>query len=321
MHHSEMTGVALPRTGQQFSIGFGDYTAVVTELGAILRVLRYRGKDLVVPFDPDGQVPCSNGNVLVPYPNRIEDGEYTFQGRTYQMPIDEHERNNAIHGFGYRYYWSLQRLTENGVTLTWRVPDLKSYPFDVLVTVTYAIDDQGLTMTTSATNMGDEPAPWAFGIHPWLSNGKRSTGDAIEEDNSACSLRLPCRTHVTVDPDRLLPTGQEDISGIYDLTQGPRLQGRSFDDAWTDPDRDGDGTSTAVFTRPDGIQVSLWGDETINSWQVCTGTGFDASFRPAGVAVEPMTAYANAFRTGKDLVVLKPAATYTTQVGYHAQTL
>ncbi|AII74499.1 Aldose 1-epimerase [Bifidobacterium coryneforme] len=319
MHNSEMAGQAMPRTGQQYCIHHGDYSAVVTELGATLRVLRYQDQDLIASFEPDGLVPCSNGCVLVPYPNRIEDGEYTFQGKTYSMPIDEHGRRTAIHGFGYRYYWKLERLSESSVTLVWRVPDLASYPFDVLVGVTYTLDDRGLTMTTTATNMGDEAAPWAFGIHPWLANGANGKGDAIQEDNGRCSLSLPCRTHIIASPDRLLPQGKEPVEGRTDLREGPSLEGQAFDDAWTDVDRAGDGTCTAVFTRPDGIRIQLWGDETITSWQVCTGTGFDASFRPAGVAVEPMTAYANAFRTGENLVVLQPASVYTTQIGYRAE--
>ena len=45
---------------------------------------------------------------------------------------------------------------------------------------------------------------------------------------------------------------------------------------------------------------------------MCTGTGFPAIKHPAGVAVEPQTAYANAFNTGKDLIVIKPGETSST---------
>ncbi|BDR53220.1 aldose 1-epimerase [Bombiscardovia nodaiensis] len=316
--NSESKKAFQPRTGQQYSISYGDYQAIVTEQGAILRALKYQGRDLIASFGEDELVPCSNGNVLVPFPNRIEDGEYSFDGRSYQLPIDEHDRNNAIHGYGYRYYWKLESLTESSVTLSWRTPALAYYPFDLIVTVSYELGEQGLTMTTSARNQGSSRAPWAFGIHPWLANGKESHGDAIQADNEACSLLIPCRTHVEVN-DRLIPTGEEAAQDGNDLSQGISLKGCAFDDAWCDPIRDAQGRSTAVFTRPDGIRVELWGDETINAWQVCTGTGFDASFRPAGVAVEPMTAYANAFRTGKDLVAIDPGQTYSSQVGYRAE--
>ena len=42
-----------PRTGQQFSISHGDYTAVIAQLGATLRVFRYQGDDVTVSTGPD----------------------------------------------------------------------------------------------------------------------------------------------------------------------------------------------------------------------------------------------------------------------------
>ena len=108
---------------------------------------------------------------------------------------------------------------------------------------------------------------------------------------------------MTVDEHLLPSTGEEPVSGIFDLRDNPTLEGRGFDDAWTDiTNRGEDGSTSAAFTRPDGIKVTLTGDKTINSWQVCTGNEIGEKARQAGVAVEPMTAYADAFRTGKDLV-------------------
>ena len=89
-----------PRTGQQYSIACGDWKAVVTELGGTLRKLTYRGRNVIVPLGPDDPVTCCQGQMLIPFPNRIEAGTYTFEGVTYELPIDEHERNNAIHGYG-----------------------------------------------------------------------------------------------------------------------------------------------------------------------------------------------------------------------------
>ncbi|MFT8986971.1 MAG: aldose 1-epimerase family protein [Bifidobacterium psychraerophilum] len=310
-----------PRTGQQYSIRYGDYSAVITELGATLRRLDFRDKNIVVPFDDNEVVPCCNGYVLVPYPNRLEDGAYDFDGEHYQLPIDEASRQTALHGDGYRHMWVLESLTESSVTLSWRVPGIIGYPFDVIVTVTYALGAEGLTMTTVAYNNDTKPAPWAFGIHPWLSNGSQATDpDDIEAANALCKLTLPCDSHVTASPDRLLPTGVEPVEGsVYDLRGNPSLEGRPFDDAWTSPIRDHDGNTTAVFTRPDGLQISLTGDDTINAWQVCTATGFPEGHHPSGVAVEPMTAYANALRSGKNLVSIEAGASYGTTIHYQAR--
>ena len=224
-----------PRTGNQYSIHYGDYSAVICELGAKIRRFDYQGKEIFCPFGVNDLTPTCNGYVLAPWPNRIENGEYDFNGKHYCAPVNEYHpepRNNANHG--YAYHLSL--------------------------------------------------------IH----------------------IR---RCHVTVN-EALIPTGTEPVTGIYDLNDGPTLEGRAFDDAWVDVERAADGTTTTTFTRPDGIEVKIIGDETINAWQCYTATGAPFAEHPYGIAVEPMTAPANAFRTGDHLVTLAPNGDYTTVVRY-----
>ena len=308
-----------PRTGQQYTIKHGDYEAVITELGATMRKVTYKGRNVIVPLGADDPVTCCHGQLLVPFPNRIEAGVYTFEGKTYELPIDEHDKNTAIHGYGYRSFWKLESLTEDSVTQSWRVPFLLGYPFDVVVTTTHQLTDDGLKITVEAYNNGDVDAPWALAIHPWLDNGFNGYGDEIDGHNAQCTLTVPARTHVTVD-ENLIPTGTEPVAGTkYDLNDNPLLTEQPFDDAWTDLKHDADGSVTATFTRPDGLVIKVGGDETITSFQVCTGTGFPAFQHPAGTAVEPQTAYANAFNTGKDLIVLKPGASSTTKLFIQAE--
>lgn len=309
-----MTQMRSPHTGAQYTITYGDYRAVITEQGATLRRLDWQDTEVIVPFDANEPAPTCHGQILVPFPNRIEAGTYTFDGNTYVLPIDEHERNTAIHGYGYRERWILESLQESAVTLSWRTPALAGYPFDVTVEAEYRLDEQGLHIAIRATNYGDRKAPWALAVHPWLANGLHGYGDEIDEHNAQCSLMIPGNTHVTVDQN-LIPTGTEPVEGTkYDLRQATLLTEQPFDDAWTDLQHDDHGTVTAVFTRPDGVVVRIGGDETITSFQVCTGTHFPAPQHPAGVAVEPQTAYANAFNTGIDLITIEPGSTSTTEM-------
>lgn len=82
--------------------------------------------------------------------------------------------------------------------------------------------------------------------------------------------------------ENLIPTGTEPVDGTkYDLRKPTLLTNQPFDDAWTDVEHDADGKTTATFTRPDGLTVTVGGDETITSFQVCTGTGFPAEKHPA----------------------------------------
>ena len=188
-----MTQHLSPRTGQQYSIAYGDWKAVVTELGGTLRKLTYRGRNIIVPLGPDDPVTCCQGQMLVPFPNRIEAGTYTFEGVTYELPIDEHDRNNAIHGYGYRSFWKLESLTETSVIQSWRVPYLLGYPFDVTVTATHELTEDGMKVTISATNNGDIDAPWALALHPWLDNGFNGYGDEIDGHNAQCTLQVPAK--------------------------------------------------------------------------------------------------------------------------------
>ncbi|MBT1175714.1 aldose 1-epimerase family protein [Bifidobacterium sp. LC6] len=308
-----------PRTGQQYSISYGDYEAVITELGATMRKVTYKGKNVIVPLGPDDPITCCHGQLLVPFPNRIAAGTYEFEGKTYTLPIDEHDRNTAIHGYGYRAFWKLESLTENSVTQSWRAPFLLGYPFAIKVYATHELTEDGLKITVTAENYGDVDAPWALAIHPWLDNGFNGYGDEIDGHNAQCHLTVPAATHVTVD-DNLIPTGTEPVEGTkYDLNDNPLLVNQPFDDAWTDLKRDADGSVTATFTRPDGLVIKVGGDETVTSFQVCTGTGFPAFQHPAGTAVEPQTAYANAFNTGKDLIVIKPGESSTTKLFIKAE--
>ncbi|KAB7787883.1 aldose 1-epimerase family protein [Bifidobacterium cebidarum] len=308
-----------PRTGQQYSISYGDYEAVITELGATMRKVTYKGKNVIVPLGADDPVTCCHGQLLIPFPNRIAAGTYEFEGKTYTLPIDEHDRNTAIHGYGYRAFWKLESLTESSVTQSWRAPFLLGYPFAIKVYATHELTEDGLKITVRAENYGDVDAPWAVAIHPWLDNGFNGYGDEIDGHNAQCHLTVPAATHVTVD-DNLIPTGTEPVEGTkYDLNADPLLVNQPFDDAWTDLKRDADGSVTATFTRPDGLVIKVGGDETITSFQVCTGTGFPAFQHPAGTAVEPQTAYANAFNTGKDLIVIKPGESSTTTMFIKAE--
>lgn len=306
----------LPRTGQQFSISHGDYSAVITELGATLRVFRYRGSDVTVALGPDDIVPCCEGRPLIPFPNRLAHGEYDFDGQHYQLPINEPERDNAIHGFGMNYYWTLEKLTESSVTLSWRVPLMPGYPFSLIVFMIYTLDDNGLHISCDAHNHGTGPAPWALALHPWFANGEDAHGDAIDAVTARCSLEIPANVHVLAN-ENLIPTGTEPVDGTkFDFRKERLLNEQPYDDALTGLTHAADGTVTAVFTRPDGRRVAIIGDESITSFQVCTGTGFPEAIHPAGVAVEPQTAYANAFNTKTDLIEIAPGGTAHTTITY-----
>jgi len=45
------------------------------------------------------------------------------------------------------------------------------YPYRLWLLVTYALTEQGLTISVEATNTGPDPAPFGASIHPYLGAG------------------------------------------------------------------------------------------------------------------------------------------------------
>ena len=70
----------IPVTGSQYRIDAGSYSAVVTELGAGLRELTHRGEHVIARYQPDELPPGGAGQLLAPWPNRIDGGRYSLAG-------------------------------------------------------------------------------------------------------------------------------------------------------------------------------------------------------------------------------------------------
>ncbi len=190
-------------SGEQYEISAGGYRAVVTECGGGLRLLEYDGRPLVEGYDETEHASAGRGQLLVPWPNRIEDGAYTFADRNLQLPISEVARFNASHGLARWAAWTLEEQTGQSVSLLYRLMAQSGYPWTVDLHVLYDVSADGLTVTVTATNLSDSPAPYALGAHPYLIAGDDGI-DAWEltlpaGGTGACrrnALRLPCRaTH------------------------------------------------------------------------------------------------------------------------------
>lgn len=284
-------------SGDQYEISTAGYVAVVTESGAALRVLRQHGRDLVDGFDEAGMSSGGRGQLLMPWPNRIRDGRYSFGGRDLQLGLTDPSRGNASHGLARWASWTVEEHTDTSVSLVYRVMAQTGYPWALDLHVLYDLSADGLVVTQTATNLSPEPAPYASGAHPYLA-----VGDAIED----LELRVPARTRVLVD-DRQVPVGTEPASGPYDFTSPRRIGDAVLDDGYGDLVRD-EGRCTVTLTDPaSGRGVALWVDEGHRWLQLFTPPAVDGV--RTGLAVEPMTAPADAFRSGTDLVTLAPAGT------------
>ncbi|HSU01173.1 MAG TPA: aldose 1-epimerase family protein [Nocardioides sp.] len=281
-------------SGDQYEIGAAGYAAVVTESGAALRRLTHHGRDVVDGFGVDEMSSGGRGQLLVPWPNRIRDGRYSFGGRELQLGLTDPSRGNASHGLARWAAWTVEEHTPTSVSLVYRVMAQTGYPWTLDLHVLYDLSADGLVVTQTATNLSAAPAPYASGAHPYLC-----VGDAIE----GLELTVPAHTRILTD-DRQLPVGKEPVGGAYDFRAPRRIGDAVLDEGFGDLDRV-DGRATVVLRDPSADRgVALWVDEHHHWLQVFTPPAEGA--RP-GLAVEPMTAPADAFNSGTDLVTLAPA--------------
>ncbi|MEZ5094216.1 aldose 1-epimerase family protein [Nocardioides sp.] len=286
-------------TGEQYLLEGGGYRAVVTEGGAVLRSLEYAGRPLVDGF-AEAEIPRGcRGQLLIPWPNRIRDGAYTFDGVDQQLPLTEPARRNASHGLVRWSPWNLEEHTDHSVVLTHRLMAQYGYPWTLDLHAVYDVSADGLTVTLSATNLSPQRAPYAVGAHPYLLVGDAGI-DGLE-------LTLPAATRLLVD-DRQLPMGREPVDGTdYDFRMPRPIRDTVFDHGFTDLTKDPAGGVTVSLRDPaTGHGVALWGDHHVSWLQVFSQDDGTATARRA-IAVEPMTAPADAFNSGDDLHVLAPA--------------
>ena len=297
--------VSAAPTGEQYEINSGNHRAVVTEVGATLRRFSVDGRDVVHGFDVTETIKGGRGQNLIPWPNRIRDGRYTFNGVTQQLALTEPARHNASHGLARYVPWVLVEQQADTVVNRVRIHPQPGWSGTLDATITHRVSADGLTVTVEATNLSDEELPFGYGAHPYLTVGESSVDEV--------ALTVPADSYLEVD-DRLLPARLSAVDGtVYDLRRSTVLGSANLDTAMTDLTRDSDGRWRIRLTLGDRY-AELWGDETFAWTQVFTG----GPNRDAGVAVEPMTCGPNAFNAGPthdDLRVLAPQETFVGQWG------
>jgi aldose 1-epimerase len=252
----------------------------------------------------------AHGQPLIPWPNRLGGGRYTFEGEEYQVPLTEPTKGNAIHGFLLSRPWEAVEEDADRVVMAARLYPLDGYPFSLYVRVAYQLGPEGLTVTTTAQNVGASPCPYAHGQHAYLSPGT----ELVEVDD--CTLQLAGRTRILTDTERQLPTGREPVGGTpYDFLEPRLVDDARIDYAFTDLVRDAAGRAWTRLWGPDGACAELWVDETFPFVETYTGDTLTPDRARRGLGTEPTTGAPNAFNSGDGLIRIEPGESMTTTWG------
>ena len=300
--------MGLAPSGEQFEIRYGDQRATIVEVGGGIREYAVGDRAVLDPYPLDDLCDGEHGAPLIPWPNRLADGTYRFDGTDYAVPLTEPEKHNAIHGFLSWRPWQAVVHSDSQVVMCARLLPLAGYPFALDVRVAYVLAGDGLMVSTTATNIGDQACPYGSGQHPYLSAG----GGHVDD----CIFELRASTRILTANERQLPTGTAPVAGTdFDFCVGRRLGNQKLDTPYTDLDRDAAGRAWARLTAPDGMQAEVWVDEHYPVIEIFTGDTLVPPRRRRGLGTEPMTCPPNAFQTGESLARLEPGQSLTTTWG------
>lgn len=295
-------------SGAQHELRHGDQHAVVVEVGGALRAYTSEGVDVLDGYAPDQRCTGGRGQPLIPWPNRLRDGRYEFDGQAQQLPLTEPEAGSAIHGLVRWSNWTLADRDSERVSMEHVLHPQPGWPGTLRLRIDYELADSGLTVTATAVNLGTGACPFGMGFHPYLTLGTASVDSLI--------LQSPGAHYLEAD-ERGTPTASLPVDGTPFDFRSPRVIGpMRLDHCFSALERDSDGVAwVRIATADGGRRAALWVDRAYSHLMVFTGDTLAAAERRRGLAIEPMSCAPNAFQTGRDITRLDPGQTVTGRWG------
>ena len=296
---------------------------IVPELGNNCYVFRVSdGNDWYHVIDPPPdldtleQRPTAYGNpILFPFPNRIRNGKWEFEGKTYQFD-KQPESPTTIHGLLLNQPYNVDKHTadENGATLVCSLnsqdfPDvIRQFPFPFKIEITYTIKEAVLTMDVAIRNTGESNMPVGFGIHPYFK-----TDISAEADASKAVITVPANKYWELD-DVLVPTGKQlDVEGMLDLRLGQPFEELKLDHVFTDVILDNGVSRCTIENRDTGHSMIMESDSQFRELVVYTPPNRDAiCFEPYTCPTDAINLEANGIPAG--VIVLTPDETFSATV-------
>lgn len=246
--------------------------------------------------------PGVRGAVMAPFPNRVADGRYRFEGREHDLLPGVTGDRTVYHGFARTLPFTMERaaVTPHGALLVLHSAGIRpgrfdGYPFALDLTVTYVVTEDGITLEVQAANTGAAPAPYAAGWHPYFRlPGRSDAGGTIDD----LELRIPARTLIRTD-DALIPLDgpgcRLDLDHLPDMDfrVASPVGGRVIDACYADLAPGPAGRAETVLRDPKtgcGLRIR----QETGFLHVFTGDTLARDAR-GSIAVEPVEAMTNAF--------------------------
>jgi aldose 1-epimerase len=235
---------------------------------------------------------------LLPWPNRVKNGEFQLNSQPFSLPINEVPRNHAIHGFLYRHPFIIieESLQENEAIFTLKNEyrgNYPGYPFCFNTTIEFRLDlNQGLLIKITIENTDQENIPVGIGWHPYFQFGE--TVDQYQ-------LEMPAVKAFELDK-KFIPTGN--IVDYKEFNRPATIANTKFDSSFRLLENTGKVTTKLI--EPDRkLAIECWqetGKDKYDYLQV-----YIPKHRMS-LAIEPMTCGIDAYNNGEGNWRLAPGS-------------
>ncbi len=239
---------------------------------------------------------------LLPFPNRLMDGKYTFEGKTYQFPINDIANNHNLHGFSETVKMMIlsnQTIERsNVIQLKGAFEGTSYYPFSFEIFINYTFTENSLAINTKIENIGKTNMPIGFGWHPYFKLDIKK----IDE----LSLQLPTCERIEID-NRMMPTGE--LSPFDTFNQMTKIKETEFDNCFIINKSE---SRAEVILKSETTQLTVWqetGENACNYFQIYTPE------HRQSIAIEPMSCNVDTFNNQEGLQVLAPNEIFETNFG------
>jgi aldose 1-epimerase len=156
-------------SGEQYDLVFEDQRATIVEVGAGLRTYSVAAREILDGYAEDEMCTSGRGQVLAPWPNRLDDGAYEWDGEQLKVPLNNREQANAIHGLVRWANWVAVEREQARVVMEYVLHPQPGYPFTLRLRVDYRLGADGLSVGTTVENAGDHACPFGVGHHPYIA--------------------------------------------------------------------------------------------------------------------------------------------------------
>jgi aldose 1-epimerase len=265
----------------------GDFAHIDLSLGAALTQLNLNGQDVIKYPLKDGEPKKGYPSaILFPFPNRVKDGKYTFEGKEYSLEMNDLEAHNAIHGLVAFETFELISRTPSKIVAKYVYKGLnEGYPFPFEIKVIYQLKESSLLFNVEVTNSGSGNMPYGFGWHPYFG----FDGTAIGE----MTLKAPKRRRMELN-ERYIPTGEYEV----EKAQIINLKNNILDNVFAIEKEGSESEVTLRFKKKKLIVSQKTGKNKLNYMVLYIPPSRNC------IAIEPQSCNTNAFNNDEGLLIL-----------------